>query len=357
MVPVTATANRAVSSALRKQIAETCGRELSKAFVAWLLKDFNEGADLLSMAARASERAGAGQDFQTIAILGFAADARVLSERELAGVKKGLSRLAGRSPVVSGVPMPFCADAVGILGIALGTAVLANAEVTGQVVGWAMRFLKRAYERDRAEEWQRCLFAAADLKLGTPLKLPLPNGAAVADVRVALLSKGLIDYPETQLQQDAARVLEMTIQEPPSVIDCERAAIRLAGLEWIIRKGSRLISPSVPAARMDAAHDTDGHEPQGPKESRNAKNPLRRNVKYQRIDTALVKISAARPKNHEEVFRILEDRKVAIPNRRPFQAAGGWLKGFQQNRHLASVWLSQTWGRLNLPAFRPGPKK
>jgi hypothetical protein len=118
MVPLIVTSYVALS-ALRKRIAETCGRELSKAFIAWLLKDFNEGADLLSMAARASERAGAGQDFQTVAILGFAADARVLSERELAGVKKGLSRLAGRSPVVSGVPMPFCADAVGILGIAL----------------------------------------------------------------------------------------------------------------------------------------------------------------------------------------------------------------------------------------------
>ncbi len=93
------------------------------------------------------------------------------------------------------------------------------------------------------------------------------------------------------------------------------------------------------------------------KESRKAKNPARRNVKYEGIDRALSEISEARPKNHEEVFRFLDDRRVAIPNREPFKFAGGWLKGSQQNRHDATAWLSQTWGRLGLPAFAPGPKK
>jgi hypothetical protein len=177
-----------------------------------LLEDFNQPTRLLSIAAQAAKREGAGQDFQTVAILGFAAYAGVLSERELTALKKGLGRVAGRIPVVSGVPMPFCGDAVGILGVALGTAVIANPEVTGQVVGWAMRFLKRAYERDRAEDWQRCLLAAADLKLGTPLKLSFPNSAGVADVRLALLAKGLIYCPDTQVRQDAARVLESETQ-------------------------------------------------------------------------------------------------------------------------------------------------
>lgn len=88
-----------------------------------------------------------------------------------------------------------------------------------------------------------------------------------------------------------------------------------------------------------------------------AKKPLRRNKRYERIDKALLEFAATQPKSHQEVFRLLDDRKVAIPNRMPFKAAGGWLKGFQQNRYLARVWLSQTWGRLNLPAFSPGPKK
>jgi hypothetical protein len=93
------------------------------------------------------------------------------------------------------------------------------------------------------------------------------------------------------------------------------------------------------------------------KGSRKAKKPVRRNIKYEGIDRALSDISEARPKNHEEVFRFLDDRKVAIPNRKPFKAARGWLKGFQQNRHAASAWLSQAWGRLDVPAFARGPKK
>jgi hypothetical protein len=236
MVPLIETSNLAVSTALRKRIAESWRRDLSKAFFAWLLEDFNERAELLSIAARAAKREGAGQDFQTVAILGFAGDAGILFEPELAALKKGLTRLAGRSPVVNGVPMPFCADAVGILGIALGTAVIADAEVTGQVVGWATRFLKSAYERDRAADWQRCLFAAADLKMRTPLKLSVPDGAAVADVRIALLAKGLISCPDAQVRQDAARVLEIAIQEPSRAIDCERTALCLVGVDWVLRR-------------------------------------------------------------------------------------------------------------------------
>jgi hypothetical protein len=93
------------------------------------------------------------------------------------------------------------------------------------------------------------------------------------------------------------------------------------------------------------------------KESRKPKKPKRRNPKYEAIDLALVSISEAQPKSHEEVFRFLNDRKVAIPNRKPFTAARGWLRGFQQNRHAASAWLSQAWARLGLHPFAPGPKK
>jgi hypothetical protein len=92
-------------------------------------------------------------------------------------------------------------------------------------------------------------------------------------------------------------------------------------------------------------------------ESRKANKTPRRNIKYETIDTALRGISEARPKNHKEVFRFLDERNIHIPNRQPFKSAGGWLKGFQKNPHIASAWLSQTWGRLGLPAFARGPKK
>ena len=85
-----------------------------------------------------------------------------------------------------------------------------------------------------------------------------------------------------------------------------------------------------------------------PAEVRKAKKPVRRG-KYLTIDKALREFARGAPKNHEEVFLLLDDRKVTVPDRRPFKGAGGWLKGFQQNPHAARAWLSHAWGGLGLP--------
>src|SRR6516164_9126544 len=151
-----------VRAALRRRIADSCRRDLSKAFVWWLLQEPEGRADFDSIAAMAAQRKGASQSFQTIAILGFAADARLLSASEMTALKDGLGRLAGRATVVNGIPMGFPADAVGVLGVALGTAFIADPDTTRRVADWAARFLKSSYERDRAEDWERCLLAAAD---------------------------------------------------------------------------------------------------------------------------------------------------------------------------------------------------
>jgi hypothetical protein len=241
MAPLIATSDLSVTTALRKRIAKSCTTHVSKAFVAWLLEDFN---NLLSIASGAAKRAGADQDFEIIAILGFAADAGVLSEPWLATLEKGLSALARQRPIVNGVRMPFYTDAVGMLGVALGTAVIANAEVTGQVVAWAKRFLKSAYERRGAQDWRRCLFAAADLKMGGPMKLPVPTNGLVADVRLALLAKGLISSPNKQVRLDVARVRQSTIEERLGPVDCERAALCVAGVEWVIRESGKQAVPA-----------------------------------------------------------------------------------------------------------------
>jgi len=101
-------------------------------------------------------------------------------------------------------------------------------------------------------------------------------------------------------------------------------------------------------------------EPAGPslvQVRRREKKASRRNRKYEAIDSALREIAEARPKDHEEVFRVLENRRIPVANRQPFKGARGWLKGFKQNPHLARGWLSQTWGKLGLPTFARGPKK
>ena len=83
--------------------------------------------------------------------------------------------------------------------------------------------------------------------------------------------------------------------------------------------------------------------------------PVRRNSRYQAIDEALRRIAEARPKDHEEVFEALNER-TGIPHAEPFRRAGGWLRGFRNNKASARAWLSKNWSRLNLPAFPRGPK-
>jgi hypothetical protein len=90
---------------------------------------------------------------------------------------------------------------------------------------------------------------------------------------------------------------------------------------------------------------------------RDPRKKTRRNPRYEKIDAALIAISEALPKDHEEVFQSLNDRNVPIPRRKPFKLACGWLAGFRRDRVAASAWLSQAWARLGLPAFARGPKK
>jgi len=231
MVPVTPL-EVAVQVALRTRVTKACHRDLSKAFAWWLLREPERRSEFASIAMMATRRAGADQDFKTISILGYAADAGLLSESELTVLKQGLGRLAGRAPMVNGVQMGFPSDPVGVLGVALATAVIADPGTTRQVADWATRFLKSSYTRERAEDWERCLFAAADRKIGCPVGLQVPTSAAIADVRIALLSVDVLDHSDLEPREDATLTLALAEQELPEDFSCERSAMRLKALEW-----------------------------------------------------------------------------------------------------------------------------
>lgn len=187
--------------------------------------------------------------------------------------------------------------------------------------------------------------------------------------RASWLRKVPLDHPrrsevEAESTTIAARLAALEVRP----IDCAGISIDTAVYR---HTGQDLSAAEEPAeadwhsADLGATGQSNGGETSGdtaqetkaPKEIHKAKKPARRNDKYEGIDKALREFAAARPKNHEEVFRLLDDRKVAIPNRQLFKSAGGWSKGFQQNRHSATAWLSQVWGRLGLPAFPRGPQK
>ncbi len=207
--------------------------ELSRAFAAWLLRG-NDG-ELASLVSEAATREGAQQDFHTVAILGFGAEAGLLTAEAIEALKKGLRRQSGRGVVIEELPAAFCSDAVGILGVVLGTKAVADPELTDQIVKWVSKFLKKSYDEERTEDWQRCLFAAADQQLGGSLDLTILKTPATADVRTALVSKGLIDASDAEsADQDGHQTLTLAMRELANDLPCDRAALRLAAVESVI---------------------------------------------------------------------------------------------------------------------------
>jgi hypothetical protein len=239
MVPVSTTSDFLLAdarAALRRRLTESCRTELSRVFVAWLLREPETDVEFASLVSEAATREGAQQDFQTVAILGCGANAGILGAAQIEALKKGLRRQAGREVVIDGLPVAFCSDAVGILGIALGTKAVADADLTGRVVKWASKFLKNSYDMGRAEDWQRSLFAAADQQLGSWLNLSFPKSAATADVRTALVARGLIETDgDNQAAEDDAQTLQLAIREPQNELNCDRTALRLATVESVLR--------------------------------------------------------------------------------------------------------------------------
>jgi hypothetical protein len=171
-----------------------------------------------------------------VAILGFGAHAGILCAKQIEALKKGIRRLAGREVVIDGLPVGFCSDPVGILGVALGTKTVADAELTDQVLNWICKFLKNSYDADRTEDWHRCLLAAADRQLGNPLNLSVPKSPAAADVRTTLVAKGVIESGDDDAtDKDGQQTLRLAMRELPDELPCDRAALRLAAIESVIQ--------------------------------------------------------------------------------------------------------------------------
>jgi hypothetical protein len=237
MVPVSTTSEFLLAdarAALRRRVSEDGRTELSRAFAAWLLRE--PGAEFGSLVSEAATREGAQQDFHTVAILGFGADAGILGAEQMEALKKGLRRQAGREVFIDGLPVAFCSDAVGILGVALGTNAVADPELTDQVLKWASKFLKNSYDAERTEDWHRCLFVAGDRQLGSPLNLSVPKSPATADVRTALVARGLIEAGDDRgAEEDGQQALRLAMRELGNELPCDRAALRLAAVEAVIQ--------------------------------------------------------------------------------------------------------------------------
>jgi hypothetical protein len=98
------------------------------------------------------------------------------------------------------------------------------------------KFLAQCYDFRGIQEWQKCLFAAAQRAVDAVPILKVPQSASVADVRVALCASGLLPMPDrAQGELDEIEALSPLKQEVDIHIDVARAALRLAAFEWLNR--------------------------------------------------------------------------------------------------------------------------
>jgi hypothetical protein len=348
MVPVDRARYVEARAALRARGRESCHRDLSSAFSAWLLQDRDWCPRLAAIASSAASRQGGEQDFQATAILGFAAEAGLLSGAQIEKLTASISRLAGRKCSTSGTRMTFCCDPVGLLGVSLGTKAIADPALFDRVAQWATSFVGTSYVGDLVQDWQRCLFAVANTVLGSPLRLSMPNSAAVADVRTALRFRGLFEDDGHGAAEDATQALTLAVQQPPEQFTFEEATLRLAALRYVTgRRGPAMLRSLRFVGRKQAR----------PARQRAGTSRVRRNPRYTAIDAALREIADSRPSTHEEVFEFLDVRRVPIPSAQPFLTSRGWVAGFRAKPAAAHSWISKRWKELSLPAMPRGPKK
>ena len=235
-------------AALQRTLAHRPQADLAIVFGYWIMMMPRDAPDATKVVAAALQRSGAQQDFQTVAALGFATASGLAGPRASATLKQGLDRLAGRKPFVDEVPMAFCSDAVGILGVALGARFLADASVSAKIASWLSSFLKTIYALDGTENWQRGLFQAADRVLASGIGIPILVLEQAEDVHVALVAKGIFSPANGEAaEQEEEKALKLMLLQGTSQISYERAAMRLAALEYVVRS-----APAVVPGRITA---------------------------------------------------------------------------------------------------------
>jgi REase_DpnII-MboI len=220
-------------ASLERQLNALPQTGLATVFAGWVAQAPATDIHVSQAVSAAVHRSGAQQDFQTVATIGYALSAGFVGASAHGTLKQGLERLIGRQAFVDEVPM--CSDGIGLLGVALGTRELGDSSLSARVVAWLASFVKRVYEMEGTESWQRALFSAVDHVLGDKLEIPSTTSAEAADVRVALHARGIFPAgmkTEGREDSEAFAVIARTSLE---AIPYERAAMRLTALKWIIR--------------------------------------------------------------------------------------------------------------------------
>lgn len=225
-------------TSLRRELGTLHGRDsLDAAFAAWLVGGDAAASEMIAPIRSALSVTGGQRSHKEVAILGYALAAGQMKQAEQLAVLDGIVWLTGRNPFVDGAPIPCCTDPVALLGVALGAKFAGDAQLRQSLAEWMEKFLATTSAARGIEDWQRCLFAASHLLVSATTTLAIPSASPVADIRVALRSKGLLaSSGQAQDAADEREVLQI-LKGESTELGPVRAAIRFAAYQWIRREG------------------------------------------------------------------------------------------------------------------------
>lgn len=215
------------------KIAETLkGRgNLDEVFAAWLLTDTHLGFEFEFTGRESAQRIGASRSYLDIAILGFSADRGLVEPDVIKALKEGLEWQSGRSLTINGISTGVSQDPIALLGIALGTRIAADPDLTDLVSKWFNSFINEAYEMRGIENWQKCLIAAAGHLLHISPSIVIPNDDSINDVLIALETKNIFLNYEN-LNKDVYALYYMKTEKAIEV-EATRAVLSIAACNAI----------------------------------------------------------------------------------------------------------------------------
>jgi hypothetical protein len=209
-------------------------KSVEEAFVAWILgKAYVSHLDLNGAAQSALMTRGASRTYREVAVMGYAAsylETPVLKQ----SLEDGLSWLSGRTPFAQG-SASYEVDGVSLLGIALGMRCCALEKAEQ----WLASFLKRS-STSRIVPLDRVLIWAAAKKIGRADLAKMPEDPDLADVRVALASRGVESCLSDNAESFALKQALSGVAEVNARLRALRMAVRLRVLDWMSHDASLL---------------------------------------------------------------------------------------------------------------------
>jgi hypothetical protein len=223
--------------ALLREIAPVVGRnDLHEAFATWLVPGAIPGLGIDGAVEVAAKVSGAERHFTHVAVLGLAAQVRILGDKEKESLIGGLNVMVKREPVVAGTPMGFCMDGVALISLILGARTIGDGGIWAKTCEWVGHCREATAGGQGLGVWQEWMLAEVAEHTGLTWARKGNDGPEAAEVRVALRSRGIgADVLASTNAKDEGEVLGLIRKLSPVGIGVPHASIRLAALDWIRR--------------------------------------------------------------------------------------------------------------------------